>query len=716
MLTRCPQCETIFRVSKKHISAAKGLVRCGSCKDIFNAKEHVIKSKKDLKKPVQVDKPETQINKPPKIKPNEVAERKSTLKNETVKTEPDSFDFVKDGFTSTGAYRKFDSTTPTAKAPQNKKPASKAEALERAKPTNFNFDSVFEDTAPKIPTKDVFIVKKPATPKQEETSAKITKKESAITPATFKAKTLQPHTVTKVAPTAEPEKKSNKASNFISQNVIEIKNVLSSISKKITNKVSNKLQQEKQSDEIVKKSLENKLNKSKLVSQNQAAPVISETKISTPSPVVNKAPKKPAVMSINSDTDIFSSSTGINKKSTNIEKIEKNTINSEPKLKKSTTPVLTKKKNITSTIKTSEPIVKSKPKLKEDAALKLAIQLKKAAQEKIKSTSNKKISPNTHSEPKKEQKISVESVTKKTKNEPLIEINNPVQPLIDINKPVKTAKPELNIINSSSTKSEPVKTDDTASKKQESEPKLQLVESEDLKQPKDKPDDKKSENKTEDQKTDTKKDSELIAKENAESIEDDDERIEGTDVHIHMQTTDIPMVLRESLEELDLPTRSIEMTLFMIVSLFFLVAGLLLQFTVFRSIEVQQNYPALKPLVTKVCKTFTCDYNGPREIKKIQLISRDIRVHPNTKGALLISATIINNAGYQQPYPNFSVKLSNLSGKTTAIRYFSPNDYLGKLSNKLLLMPPKQPIRIALEVVDPGKEAINFEFKFLSRK
>ncbi|MFV2060227.1 MAG: DUF3426 domain-containing protein, partial [Gammaproteobacteria bacterium] len=259
------------------------------------------------------------------------------------------------------------------------------------------------------------------------------------------------------------------------------------------------------------------------------------------------------------------------------------------------------------------------------------------------------------------------------------------------------------------------KDDDKPIQKQETEPKLQLVETKEKEKEKEK---EKSEDKPEDKKppANEKKDAELIAKENPDSDAEEDEKIEGTDVHIHMQTTDIPMVLRESLEELDLPSRSTEMTIFMIFSLILLCAGLLLQFAVFRSIEVQQSYPALKPLITKVCKTFTCDYNGPREIKKIQLISRDIRVHPNTKGALLISATIINNANYQQPYPNFSVKLSNLSGKTTAVRYFSPNDYLGKLSNKLLLMPPKQPIRIALEVVDPGKDAINFEFKFLARK
>ncbi len=677
MLTRCPQCETIFRVSKKHISAAKGLVRCGSCKDIFNAKEHVIKSKKDLKKPTAASKPETPITKPAQVIENNVVERKSAINSESSNNEIDGFDFVKDGFTSTGAFRKFDSatTTPTPQAPQNKKPLSKEEALARGKPTNFNFDSVFEDDAPKVQTKDEFITKKPPTQKKTETRPKIdTANKSDSNQAKFKTKTLQPHQATVVTPKVED--KPHKSGNFISQNVIEIKNVFNSISKKITNKVSKKIHQEKQSDEVIKKSLENKLNKSKVASQSSST--ITETKISTATPV-NKAPKKPAVMSITSETDIFSTSTKNAPKKSATKKIN--------------TPTASKPKIVNDdelTQKTSEPKIKAKPKLKEDAALKLAIQLKKAAQEKNQSTINKK--PEDKS----------------------LDANKPVsneKTIPNIIKSEQTIKPELNIIDSPAVKKpEPEKSDNKVSAKSETEPKLQLVETENLKKPEDKPADKLKE------KSEDKKDSELIAKEGSDANEEDEQELDGDNVHIHMQTTDIPMVLRESLEELDLPSRSAEMTIFMIASLLLLCAGLFLQVAVFRSIEVQQSYPALKPIITKLCKTFTCNYTGPREIKKIQLISRDIRVHPNTKGALLISATIINNANYQQPYPNFSVKLSNLSGKTTAVRFFTPSDYLGKLSNKLLLMPPKQPIRIALEVVDPGKDAINFEFKFISSK
>lgn len=39
-LTRCPHCETRFRVTKKQLAAARGKVRCGHCLQVFNAIEH----------------------------------------------------------------------------------------------------------------------------------------------------------------------------------------------------------------------------------------------------------------------------------------------------------------------------------------------------------------------------------------------------------------------------------------------------------------------------------------------------------------------------------------------------------------------------------------------------------------------------------------------------------------------------------------------------
>jgi predicted Zn finger-like uncharacterized protein len=44
MLTRCPACETHFRVTAEQIKARSGRVRCGSCQQVFNALDTLIET------------------------------------------------------------------------------------------------------------------------------------------------------------------------------------------------------------------------------------------------------------------------------------------------------------------------------------------------------------------------------------------------------------------------------------------------------------------------------------------------------------------------------------------------------------------------------------------------------------------------------------------------------------------------------------------------
>lgn len=41
MITRCPQCDTAFRITPGHLRSARGSVRCGSCLQVFNARENL---------------------------------------------------------------------------------------------------------------------------------------------------------------------------------------------------------------------------------------------------------------------------------------------------------------------------------------------------------------------------------------------------------------------------------------------------------------------------------------------------------------------------------------------------------------------------------------------------------------------------------------------------------------------------------------------------
>jgi predicted Zn finger-like uncharacterized protein len=179
----------------------------------------------------------------------------------------------------------------------------------------------------------------------------------------------------------------------------------------------------------------------------------------------------------------------------------------------------------------------------------------------------------------------------------------------------------------------------------------------------------------------------------------------------HGKSEEIPLRLRDSLAVEVKPHRPFMLILGVVAILLF-SATLFIQLAYFRSSQLLDRFPALQPLVERVCTTLPCHYSGPRDVSQIKLVNRDIRIHPKVNNALLISATFINRATFKQPYPDITITLSDLSGAMVAQRRFTPAEYLGRLNSPFLLMPSNKPVQIALEVVDPGKDAVNFEFTF----
>ncbi|WP_455201855.1 zinc-ribbon and DUF3426 domain-containing protein [Kaarinaea lacus] len=121
-----------------------------------------------------------------------------------------------------------------------------------------------------------------------------------------------------------------------------------------------------------------------------------------------------------------------------------------------------------------------------------------------------------------------------------------------------------------------------------------------------------------------------------------------------------------------------------------------------------------RPWVEFFCKHASCELSLQIDIGQIELLGQDIRSHPKSKKALLVSATIINNAAFTQPYPGLQLNFSDMNGEKVAMRNFNPKDYLPSNMSVEKGMETNVPIQIELEIVDPGKNAVNFEFDFFS--
>lgn len=117
--------------------------------------------------------------------------------------------------------------------------------------------------------------------------------------------------------------------------------------------------------------------------------------------------------------------------------------------------------------------------------------------------------------------------------------------------------------------------------------------------------------------------------------------------------------------------------------------------------------------VETVCQHIDCKLEQKVDLDNIELLSRDVRSHPALKNALLITATFINRAEFDQPYPDVALMLSDLGGNVIAQRQFTPQEYLDNEEEQAGLMVRDVPITMVMEVQDPGKESVSYRFEFL---
>lgn len=141
-----------------------------------------------------------------------------------------------------------------------------------------------------------------------------------------------------------------------------------------------------------------------------------------------------------------------------------------------------------------------------------------------------------------------------------------------------------------------------------------------------------------------------------------------------------------------------------------MLAGLALQYLYYYRAAFAVN-PELRPVLTQMCDLTGCQLPPLRNIKAIVLGDHLIQSHPRYENSLLITATLINNADFAQPYPVLEVIMTDLQQNEIARRRFLPNEYLVGESGTQEFAPGSE-VPVMLEVLDPGQQAVGFEFNF----
>lgn len=90
-----------------------------------------------------------------------------------------------------------------------------------------------------------------------------------------------------------------------------------------------------------------------------------------------------------------------------------------------------------------------------------------------------------------------------------------------------------------------------------------------------------------------------------------------------------------------------------------------------------------------------------------------VRKHPSAAKALFVDAILLNRDPSPSPFPALQLRFSDINGHDLASRVFQPNEYLAGELNALSTLASQQPVHIALEIVDPGSAAVNYQLQLL---
>lgn len=121
--------------------------------------------------------------------------------------------------------------------------------------------------------------------------------------------------------------------------------------------------------------------------------------------------------------------------------------------------------------------------------------------------------------------------------------------------------------------------------------------------------------------------------------------------------------------------------------------------------------PRYQQQVINLCQVLPCSETEFASTDQIKLLERNVFTHPVSKGALMVTGAFVNQAPFTQKLPDLLIGLFDIQGNLIANRLFAPAEYSQDDTNNDLMLPGK-PVQFRLEIVDPGTDALTYEFEF----
>lgn len=124
------------------------------------------------------------------------------------------------------------------------------------------------------------------------------------------------------------------------------------------------------------------------------------------------------------------------------------------------------------------------------------------------------------------------------------------------------------------------------------------------------------------------------------------------------------------------------------------------------------RHPVVGSWLRSSCSVLGCELPLVAAPQQLRLLASNVQAHPSVAGALMISASVRNDATFTQPWPVLTITLSDAQGQRIAMRRLQPIEYLDDATILRRGLAPGGSAVLLLEVEDPGDKAVAFEIGF----
>ena len=138
-----------------------------------------------------------------------------------------------------------------------------------------------------------------------------------------------------------------------------------------------------------------------------------------------------------------------------------------------------------------------------------------------------------------------------------------------------------------------------------------------------------------------------------------------------------------------------------IVCVLLLLLSAIAQTVYYLRSEIAWRYPSSKIYLLHVCEKIGCQLALAQQIDLLLLDDTDLLEDETYLGLIHLSSTIINQAAFNQAYPNIELTLTDIEDQAKFKRLFTPREYLSNPNDLKNGLAAGQAVHLKLSMANP---------------